>query len=404
MRAALRRFVTVLSFSCFAAPGPLLAADPLPALQLDPAGTTVSGLSSGAYMAVQLHVAHSKSITGAGVVAGGPYFCAEGQLTTALNTCMQTFLGQPDAAALVGQARSLADAGRIDPLADLAGDRVYLFSGSQDDTVTPTVMDAARDFYLEAGVPEASIKYVDDIAAGHAFIVEEASNACAITNAPFINDCDYDQAGDILQHLYGALQPAGTADPSRLFTFDQTEFLADPQNHGMAARGFVYIPVNCSAGETCRLHIAFAGCKQTPDDIDDLYASTTGFNRWAESNRLVILYPQSSASSGNPNGCWDWWGYDHPGYHTKSGRQIATVAKMAARLGVAFAEQPVSSFCQSHDAWNWSHWLEGRAEACGWVSLCAVGSGDPVGFFYGSSTLHESPEGTFSTTPCAPQS
>ena len=34
---------------------------------------TVSGLSSGGYMAVQYQVAHSSSVAGAGVIAGGPY-------------------------------------------------------------------------------------------------------------------------------------------------------------------------------------------------------------------------------------------------------------------------------------------------------------------------------------------
>jgi hypothetical protein len=43
-----------------------------------------------------------------------------------------------------------------------------------------------------------------------------------------------------------------------------------------------------------------------------------------------------------------------------------------------------------------------RAVMCGWVSVCAVGSSDFVGFFYSSSTLYESPEGAFSTTPCTP--
>ncbi len=35
--------------------------------------TTVSGLSSGAYFAVQMHVAFSNSIKGAAIFAGGPY-------------------------------------------------------------------------------------------------------------------------------------------------------------------------------------------------------------------------------------------------------------------------------------------------------------------------------------------
>jgi poly(3-hydroxybutyrate) depolymerase len=394
--------VMLVALSAVAGPTVANSAEPLPEMQLDPTGTTVSGLSSGGYMAVQVHIANSRSVIGAGVVAGGPYFCAEGQLSTALNRCMQTVLGQPDATALLSSTRALANADRIDPLEGLAADRIYLFSGTQDGTVTRPVMDAARDFYRLAGIPEQDIKYVNDIAAGHAFIVEEAANVCSVTGTPFINDCDYDQAGDILQHLYGALETPVAMDESRLVEFDQAEFLANPETHGMASAGFVYIPATCATGETCRLHIAFAGCKQTPDDIGDLYARTTGYNRWAETNRLVVLYPQTSVSTSNPNGCWDWWGYDDPAYHTKRGRQMAAIAKMAARLGVRFAAEPPSPFCQRHDDWNWSHWLEDRAVMCGWVSVCAVGSGDLVGPFYSFSTLYENPEGVFSRMTCTP--
>jgi hypothetical protein len=37
----------------------------------------VSGISSGAFMAVQLHVAYSSVFKGVGVLAGGPYYCSE---------------------------------------------------------------------------------------------------------------------------------------------------------------------------------------------------------------------------------------------------------------------------------------------------------------------------------------
>lgn len=400
MHMVIRSVFVLAGLSAIAGAPLVQAAEPLPEMQLDPAGTTVSGLSSGAYMAVQFHVANSSRIYGAGVVAGGPYFCAEGSLATALNRCMNTFMGVPDAAALVSRARALGNEGRIDPLPGLSDDRVYLFSGTQDVTVTRPVMDAAREFYRQVGIAEQRIKYVTNVRAGHAFIVEEAENTCSMTGSPFINDCDYDQAGDILQHLYVPLEPPGAASEGRLFEFDQSEFLANPETHGMSSRGFVYIPAACAAGETCRLHIAFAGCKQTPADIGDLYARTTGYNDWAETNRLVILYPQTSVSSGNPNGCWDWWGYDDPDYHTKRGRQMAAVARMATRLGVSFADGPEPAVCREYDDWNWNHWLEGRAVMCGWYSVCAVGSGDLVGPTFSSSTLYEDPEGTFSTKPC----
>ena len=57
---------------------------PLPALGADLEATSVSGLSSGAFMASQFHIAHSRIVIGAGIVAGGPYACAENAYPRAL--------------------------------------------------------------------------------------------------------------------------------------------------------------------------------------------------------------------------------------------------------------------------------------------------------------------------------
>ena len=48
----------------------------LGAYQVKKGQSSVSGLSSGAFMTVQLHLAHSASFAGAGIIAGGPYRCA----------------------------------------------------------------------------------------------------------------------------------------------------------------------------------------------------------------------------------------------------------------------------------------------------------------------------------------
>ena len=51
--------------------GVAYATETLPRLGVTLSATSVSGLSSGAYMAGQIEVAHSKDIVGAGIVAGG---------------------------------------------------------------------------------------------------------------------------------------------------------------------------------------------------------------------------------------------------------------------------------------------------------------------------------------------
>jgi hypothetical protein len=53
-----------------------LAAGTLPQLGAELPQTSVSGLSSGGYMAGQFHTAHSKYVKGAAIVATGPYACA----------------------------------------------------------------------------------------------------------------------------------------------------------------------------------------------------------------------------------------------------------------------------------------------------------------------------------------
>src|SRR5207237_4294674 len=91
------------------------AAEPLPALHAARDGVTASGVSSGGFMAVQLHVAHSATVAGVGVIAGGPYYCAQGSLFTALSNCMTPGFWTPVTlpALLKTEADLLASSGRI---------------------------------------------------------------------------------------------------------------------------------------------------------------------------------------------------------------------------------------------------------------------------------------------------
>ncbi len=309
-----------------------LGAEPLPPLNVDLRETSVSGLSSGAYMAGQFHVAHSGTLIGAGIVAGGPYYCARGSLATALNTCMETHFGEPDPAALLDLARGLASAGRIDDLRNLKQGRVIIVSGSNDRTVSPALGAAAGDFYALAGIPTDAIRILDDLPAGHAMITDDFGNPCQVTESPYVNDCDVDLAGAILGHIYGTLKPPAIRLSGALREFDQSEFIEDSTAHSMNEVGYVYVPVSCASGVRCRLHVAFHGCRQTTRDVGDVFYTRAGYNEWADTNGIVMLYPQAWSGPGNPRGCWDWWGYDDVNYHTRRGRQTVAVFAMLQRL------------------------------------------------------------------------
>jgi hypothetical protein len=307
------------------------AAPPLPGLGADEAAT-VSGLSSGAYMAVQLHVAHSARIKGAGAVAGGPYYCAQGSLRTAYYNCMKpgSFLPLPSIATLRAQTETLSNQRRIDPTANLASSRAWLFTGANDQTVTPEVVEGLYAFYSAYKTVTVIVR---DKLAGHAMVTEEAGNKdCAATRSPFINDCDYDAAGALLQHLLGPLAPPAASPGGRLESFDQTPF--GGHSISMDGEGYVYIPQACET-PGCRVHVAFHGCRQGRVAVKDRFAREAGYNRWADTNRIIVLYPQAIARWWwiyNPNGCWDWWGYSGARYHTKDGAQIRAVKSMLERL------------------------------------------------------------------------
>jgi poly(3-hydroxybutyrate) depolymerase len=374
-----------------------MAADPLPALNVDLAQTTVSGLSSGAYMAGQFHVAFSTEVVGAGIVAGGPYGCAEGRLELALQRCMATNLGKPDPAALFAEATKLAESGGIDPLTNLADDRVYVFTGTADHTVMPSVGAGIPPFYALAGLPPAAVRLEAGVPAGHGFATESGPVACGTTASPFVNDCDLDQAREILEYLHAPLQPSAATVPVPT-PFDQTRYLASPRARGMAETGWVYVPDACRRGEPCRAHILFHGCKQNAESVGEAVTVGAGYNRWAETNRIVVLYPQTHATWSNPNACWDWWGYTGATYATKKGVQMAAVQRMLLALA-GQADGADGEACVRHEDWNVTHWQEGRAIACGW-GVCAAGSGDPLGTYFGASTVFESPAGFYTAEPC----
>ena len=105
----------------------------------------------------------------------------------------------------------------------------------------------------------------------------------------------------------------------------------------MGDEGYVFVPAACEQGAPCRLHIALHGCKQDAGTIGRLFIEQTGYNAWADANRIIVLYPQAKVSPFapfNPSGCWDWWSYiDHDdGYVTKAGLQIAAIKAMLDAL------------------------------------------------------------------------
>jgi len=322
---------------------PALAQEPikLPKLNIDVKQTTTSGVSSGAYMATQMHIAYSEVVAGAALVAGGPYGCADnipGALPAqvALQRCMKTDAGAPDLGQLVQNVQYREKSKSIDSLDNLKTARVYLFNGAKDTVVTTPVVESADQLYKALKVPAENISFAKNSDAEHAFVTDNYGKACDFLGGDYLNNCQYDQAGALLKHLYPDVKTPNAAEAkAQPVKFSQKEFIGDQSRSGMLEYGYVYIPEACSNGQQCRLHIAFHGCQMSAEKIGDSFAVHAGYNRWADVNNIVVLYPQikhSAKPTSNPNGCWDWFAYTGYDYNLKSGFQPTAIRKMMTAL------------------------------------------------------------------------
>lgn len=333
------------------------APEPLPALNIDVKETSVSGLSSGAFMAVQFQVAYSSIVKGAGIVAGGPYFCSQGSTLRATTRCSCTLdplhlmcfvsATSADVPALVADTRQAAAKKLIDDPANLAHQRVFILAGDKDETVPAPLAAQLADYYGKLAVPAANVHSERLNNAAHTMPTVDYGKGCDKEETPYLGKCGYDAAKAILGWIYGPLKdplpgPAG----GRLVQFDQTPFLpknGDPLSSGLDSSGWAYIPAACAKGEACRLHVALHGCRQgqsyaslTPPGGRENYGTTfvrhAGYERWADTNHIVVLYPQAVSVAGNPNGCWDWWGYTDANFANNKGVQLSAIRAMVDRL------------------------------------------------------------------------
>jgi poly(3-hydroxybutyrate) depolymerase len=318
------------------------------------ADTSVSGLSSGGFFAGQMGVAFSSIIKGVGIVAGGTYDCA-GEM--AYFSCM--YQSSPSVTTAISNTNSWSG-NFIDAASNMANQKIYMFSGKADTTVATTVMDQVYKYYVTSGnfVPSGNVNYKKDINAAHTFPTDfdsTGNNACTTAGSPYISNCGFDGAGAILQHAYGPLNArnSGTLGGS-FIQFSQSEFISTPASFGMDTTGWMYVPAACASGAQCKLHVAFHGCQQNFTAIGDKYIKNTGYNKWADTNNIIVLYPQTvndsvnhnpspSMAGANNNGCWDWVGYYGTDFDRKSGKQMAAIKKMIDRVSGGFVAAPTAA-------------------------------------------------------------
>jgi poly(3-hydroxybutyrate) depolymerase len=328
-------------------PGPFAPGVPpvrLGTYNINPSKVFVAGISSGGFFAVDLHVAHSRTFKGAAIYAGGVYYCAQASLAIALAACGGATAPNCQAAyqSTLGLSEAYLDmqsvSGTIDNETNLRGQPVYMWSGTNDSVVNPSEMNDLQAEYVHYG---ASVTYDNAFPANHGWESPDGTIPCGTATDPYMIVCNqgstpYDSERTWLSLFFGSLNPRnnGTLQGS-LLNFDQTEFGAGATT-GMDTNGYLFVPPSCAAGQSCGLVVALHGCRQVQAAIQKAWIQQAGINEWADSNNFVVLYPYatlSTANPTNPQGCWDWWGYDNDlNYATKSGVQMSIIYRMVQRI------------------------------------------------------------------------
>jgi len=298
---------------------------------IDTSSITLSGVSSGAAIALQMEVAYSSIFSGAAIIAGIPYYCARDNFIIA-ETCA-TLPSAISATDLEADMKQFAQDGKIDSLSNLSQHSLYLFSGYLDTVVSQGSVRLVEQIARDLGTTKVLSEY--SLLAEHCVPTDDWGNLCEVLSTPFINNCDYDAAGRALQFFYGTLNSPVTPT-GKVITIEQKKYTpnqVDPGSLSMDTIAYIYVPSKCGLGSStqCRLHVSFHGCLQGEELVGRIYVDHGGFNKWAESNNIIVLYPQAISTifgPVNPEGCWDWWGYTTSDYAFKNAPQMVTIRNM----------------------------------------------------------------------------
>lgn len=132
-----------------------------------------------------------------------------------------------------------------------------------------------------------------------------------------IINCGWDFAESFLKHSYAGIDRSIDVAPKDdnweskgvMREFSQTEFVDRKiwQWNGLDDTGYVFYPTQCLVKNAkCKVHVNLHGCGQNYRYTYLALPKYSGFNEYAVTNDIIVLYPQTRGSWWyNPSSCWD---------------------------------------------------------------------------------------------------
>ena len=103
--------------------------------------------------------------------------------------------------------------------------------------------------------------------------------------------------------------------------------------------GLVYANKACQrAPSACKVHVNYHGCIADDYSRRQKWSTLIDLNAYAESNNLIIVYPQAAGDQATGTGCWNWgFPKDDKLFDTKASVQLQTVVRLVDGLQRALA-------------------------------------------------------------------
>lgn len=286
---------------------------------------TISGISSGGFMANQMAAIYSSEFSGVGTVAGGFYYCAQDYLpkkvkqdsntigstnlflfeptTKMVSDTLNPFIifqgvnpqtwfrpqkgnpiylsvavcmGEPDKAELPSDVlKKNAERKLIDPLINMKDQKVFIYQGKADSVLNYKMQDKLKEYYVATGVNESNIEILTG-EGSHNFPTDRTDGIkCENEEVPYVSSCGLNVAGKILDHLVEKNLVRGNFNKDHIYLVDQTKNLnttnADKNENewiqpgdSLAPYGYLYASEKClQTPGSCKLHVALHGCKMS---------------------------------------------------------------------------------------------------------------------------------------------
>lgn len=283
-----------------------------------------SGVSSGAFMAVQLGIVHSKKFKKIGVFSGGPYFCSLGSATQALSVCMKN-PKKTDFQTMDKELKKYENGYLIDSLYHLQKSFFYIVHGKKDPVI---LSESATNLSSQLGKYKTphKLEFIENL--GHGLSQKNVGSECDKTQIPWVNNC----MESSIEKFFSLTSMEKQKSPS---TEGQWYYLSNNSQYThlnwFSKYTYVFVPQRCET-QQCSAHLALHGCLQSPEFVKNDFYTQSGYIEASKVHNVIMIFPDIKKSKENPNGCWDWYGYTDKFFATNKAQQIQFLNNVTEKI------------------------------------------------------------------------